>query len=231
MLKQTLGWTAPKLREPAAADRWTWLVIAAHTQLRLARPLAEDLRNPWERPARQGAPHTRERPSRISPPPQENASAGQRTENHHRGSRQADRDQEQAPRTRAPRRETGQTCPCGGRRKQQSCINVKLRARRESKCCFRWFGSLVWYAHIWRGAWSTCGSFSGVVPTYLDERQRRLLIGAEARIRDTAESGRSLRRPRTARPASAKAWTSWRRGRNRWAGFAVLVAGTSGRLR
>lgn len=54
MLKQTLGWTAPKLREPAAADRWTWLVIAAHTQLRLARPLAEDLRNPWERPARQG---------------------------------------------------------------------------------------------------------------------------------------------------------------------------------
>ncbi|MET8481869.1 NF041680 family putative transposase [Streptomyces clavifer] len=54
MFKQTLGWTAPKLREPAAADRWTWLVIAAHTQLRLARPLAEDLRNPWERPARQG---------------------------------------------------------------------------------------------------------------------------------------------------------------------------------
>ncbi|MFE4690656.1 NF041680 family putative transposase [Streptomyces sp. NPDC056749] len=54
MLKQTLGWAAPKLREPAAADRWTWLVIAAHTQLRLARPLAEDLRNPWERPARQG---------------------------------------------------------------------------------------------------------------------------------------------------------------------------------
>lgn len=54
MFKQTLGWTAPKLREPAAADRWTWLVIAAHTQLRLARPLAEDLRNPWKRPARQG---------------------------------------------------------------------------------------------------------------------------------------------------------------------------------
>ncbi|MFC9534505.1 NF041680 family putative transposase [Streptomyces sp. NPDC056975] len=54
MFKQTLGWTAPRLREPAAADRWTWLVIAAHTQLRLARPLAEDLRKPWERPARQG---------------------------------------------------------------------------------------------------------------------------------------------------------------------------------
>src|SRR6185437_10722238 len=43
-LKQTLGWTRPKLRSPQAADRWTWLVIAAHTQLRLARPLAADLR-------------------------------------------------------------------------------------------------------------------------------------------------------------------------------------------
>lgn len=49
-LKQTLGWTRPKLRDPAAADRWTWLVIAAHTQLRLARALAADLRRPWERP-------------------------------------------------------------------------------------------------------------------------------------------------------------------------------------
>jgi hypothetical protein len=48
--KQTLGWTAPKLRSPAAADRWTWLVLAAHTQLRLARPLAVDLHRPWERP-------------------------------------------------------------------------------------------------------------------------------------------------------------------------------------
>ena len=54
MIKQTPGWTAPKLREPAAADRWTWLIVAAYTQLRLARPLAEDLRNPWERPALQG---------------------------------------------------------------------------------------------------------------------------------------------------------------------------------
>lgn len=28
MIKQTLGWTRPKLRTPEAADRWTWLVIA-----------------------------------------------------------------------------------------------------------------------------------------------------------------------------------------------------------
>jgi hypothetical protein len=54
LFKQTLGWTAPKLRTPAAADRWTWLVLAAHAQLRLARPLSEDLRKPWERPAKPG---------------------------------------------------------------------------------------------------------------------------------------------------------------------------------
>ncbi|WP_433549053.1 NF041680 family putative transposase [Streptomyces sp. CA-294286] len=51
LMKQTLGWTAPKVRHADAADLWTWLIIAAHTQLRLARPLAEDLRRPWERPA------------------------------------------------------------------------------------------------------------------------------------------------------------------------------------
>lgn len=42
LFKQTLGWTRPKQRTPQAADRWTWLIIAAHTQLRLARPLAAD---------------------------------------------------------------------------------------------------------------------------------------------------------------------------------------------
>ncbi len=54
LFKQTLGWTAPKIRMPEAADRWTWLVIAAHTQLRLARNLTTDLRRPWERPAPPG---------------------------------------------------------------------------------------------------------------------------------------------------------------------------------
>ena len=54
LFKQVLGWTAPKIRDPAAADRWTWLVIACHAQLRLARALAADLRLPWERPAPAG---------------------------------------------------------------------------------------------------------------------------------------------------------------------------------
>ncbi|MBP2326519.1 hypothetical protein JOF56_006904 [Kibdelosporangium banguiense] len=61
LFKQTLGWTAPKLRDPDAADRWSWLVIAAHTQLLLARPLAADLRRPWEKPT---PPH-RLTPARV----------------------------------------------------------------------------------------------------------------------------------------------------------------------
>lgn len=59
--KQTLGWTCPKIRHPAAADRWTWLVLAAYTQLRLARSLATDLRRPWERPL----PAERLTPARV----------------------------------------------------------------------------------------------------------------------------------------------------------------------
>jgi hypothetical protein len=51
MLEQTLGWTRPRLRDSAAADRWTWLINTAHTQLCLARPPATDLRRPWEKPA------------------------------------------------------------------------------------------------------------------------------------------------------------------------------------
>lgn len=49
-VKQALGWTAPALRTPEQADRWTWLVVAAYTQLRLARGLVADDRLPWERP-------------------------------------------------------------------------------------------------------------------------------------------------------------------------------------
>ena len=42
------------MRTPEQADTWTWLVIAAYTQLRLARSLVEDQRLPWERPAKPG---------------------------------------------------------------------------------------------------------------------------------------------------------------------------------
>ncbi|WP_329594496.1 transposase [Streptomyces sp. NBC_01362] len=61
LFKQTLGWTCPKIRTPEAADRWTWLILAVFTQLRLARPLAADLRRPWEKPS----PPDRLAPARV----------------------------------------------------------------------------------------------------------------------------------------------------------------------
>lgn len=59
LFKQTLGWTKPRIRDPQAADRWTWLTIVAYTQLRLGRGLTADLRRPWERPAA--------KPGRLTP--------------------------------------------------------------------------------------------------------------------------------------------------------------------
>ena len=57
-VKSTLGWTTPALCTPEQADRWTWLVVAAYTQLRLARGLVADQRLPWQRPCE---------PTKLSP--------------------------------------------------------------------------------------------------------------------------------------------------------------------
>lgn len=62
LFKQALGWTRPRLGDPRAADRWTWLVVIAHTQLRLAAPLVVDRRKPWERTTRPGETLT---PTRV----------------------------------------------------------------------------------------------------------------------------------------------------------------------
>jgi hypothetical protein len=48
--KNTLGWTAPSVCTPEQADRWTALIVAVLTQLRLARGHVDNLRLPWERP-------------------------------------------------------------------------------------------------------------------------------------------------------------------------------------
>jgi hypothetical protein len=48
-LKQGMEWTTPRVRHPEQADRWTWLVLAAFAQLRLARAHVADRRLPWER--------------------------------------------------------------------------------------------------------------------------------------------------------------------------------------
>ena len=59
--KQTLKWTTPKLRWPEAADRWTWLLLLAYVQLRLARDQLADVRLPWQRPL----PPERRPPARV----------------------------------------------------------------------------------------------------------------------------------------------------------------------
>jgi hypothetical protein len=46
------------VRHPGQADRWTWLVLAAFAQLRLARAHVADQRLPWER---------RYEPGRLTP--------------------------------------------------------------------------------------------------------------------------------------------------------------------
>ena len=53
-IKSRLGWNKPLLRAPAAADRWTWLIIACYAQLYLARPAAAATRLPWHKPLQPG---------------------------------------------------------------------------------------------------------------------------------------------------------------------------------
>lgn len=74
-IKNTLGWTTPSVCTPEQADRWTQMIAADYTQLRLAKPLAEDHRLPWEKPqppnkltpARTRRDFRRLRPALINP--------------------------------------------------------------------------------------------------------------------------------------------------------------------
>ena len=60
-LKHTLKWTLPKLRSPEAADRWTWVVVLAYVQLRLAQSLVAEHRLPWHAPV----PSAKLTPARV----------------------------------------------------------------------------------------------------------------------------------------------------------------------
>ena len=66
-LKQVLGWTRPKLRDPAAADRWTWLIIAC------LRPAAG---SPATSPPTCGCPGSGPARPAGSPPPASAAGSG-----------------------------------------------------------------------------------------------------------------------------------------------------------
>ena len=56
--KHALGWDTAALRHPEQVSRWTWLIMCAITQLRLARALATDYPRKWER---------RRKPGRLTP--------------------------------------------------------------------------------------------------------------------------------------------------------------------
>ncbi len=110
-LKQTLGWSRPRIRTPEAADRWSWLIVAAYTQLRLARRLVAEVRRTWE-------PRTRD-PRRLAPA---RVRRGSRDIPDHSAARwcsetlpawpgPSTRFTEQAPRCRMPRREDHKTDP------------------------------------------------------------------------------------------------------------------------
>jgi hypothetical protein len=60
-LKHDLGWTTARPADPAAADRWSWLLALACWELYLARAHVADRRLPWERA---GPPH-RLTPGRV----------------------------------------------------------------------------------------------------------------------------------------------------------------------
>ena len=106
--KQILGWTRSKLRDPASADRWTWIVIA-NAQLWLARPLAADLRLPWQRPCLPGrlTPARVRRGLRNIPPG--TARSGQRAETRQTRPRTLARIEEPPPGHGHTRHDVGKT--------------------------------------------------------------------------------------------------------------------------
>jgi len=102
LFKQTLGWTRPKLRTPEQADRWGWLILAAYTQLRLARRLTADLRRPWETRTTRPA-HPSPGTPRISAPTRTSRLSHERTKTNTTRTRTPNRPP-QPPASHPPRR-------------------------------------------------------------------------------------------------------------------------------
>jgi len=127
--KQALGWTRPRLRDPAAADRWTWLVIAAYAQLRLARHLAADLRLPWQRPLPSRPPDSRQGPARVPEHPPDAARSGRRAETRQTRSRPPARIEKPPARPSSRRGQDRQTSRSEQNRPQTGRLNNKLSVR------------------------------------------------------------------------------------------------------
>jgi hypothetical protein len=74
--KHNLGWDAAALRKPEQVARWTWLIIAAITQLRIARPAADDHRQRWGTPQQAGETDPRPGPPGFRSPDHDSRDAG-----------------------------------------------------------------------------------------------------------------------------------------------------------
>lgn len=140
--EQTLGWTTPKLRTPAAADRWTWLLAVAHTQLRLARPLAAALRRPWGATGPTCAAHSGPGPPRVQKHPPPLALSGPCSPTTRNGPRTTARLEEPTPRHPLRRRQDRQTPrePQGHRQTWKILVD-KEQARVLLRACRRRPGS------------------------------------------------------------------------------------------
>ena len=138
--KQVLGWTRPKLRNPAAADRWTWLILACYAQLRLARTLAADIRLPWQQPC----PPGRLTPARVRRGfrniRQTPALPGQRAETRQTRTRPPARIKEPPPGHPPRRGQDRQTRPTQEENPQAEGLNNKLRACLRTHAAADWCG-------------------------------------------------------------------------------------------
>ncbi|HEX5495407.1 MAG TPA: hypothetical protein VFX70_12625 [Mycobacteriales bacterium] len=125
-LKQTLGWTRPRLRHPDQADRWTWLILTAYTQLRLA-----------PRPDRRPAPPLGEAaatpatdpwscPPRVSPHPPHHGPSGHRAETLPPRPRPPERRTKQQPGTPLRSRQTVRSRHIQAEEKDKDTLNIKL---------------------------------------------------------------------------------------------------------
>ena len=129
-LKQTLGWTQPRLRSPEAADRWTWLIITAHTPATAGPQPDRGPTSPLGATYSQPAPaHPGPGPTGVSQHPPDPQPASRRSETLPTRSRPPTRLTQQAPRHRALRRKDHQNGHNSRRTCETNRLNNKLRGR------------------------------------------------------------------------------------------------------
>ena len=125
LFKQVLGWTAPKIRDLAAPDRWSWLIIACLTQLGLAasrrRPAP-----PLGRPRPAGPAHPGPGRPRIPEHPRYHRLPSRCAETRQARPRTASRLEEPPPGRASRRRQAPQNGHARGLRQEAERLNGKL---------------------------------------------------------------------------------------------------------